>query len=96
VGVLLLPAWKVEVFSDVLFYGIKLVSMSVEQSVTSGMIFIPSLVEIGLYFKFTCSMDISMADILFKHLFIEAVVGADITSCDCSLLGYFATLFQVG
>jgi hypothetical protein len=31
-GVLLLPAWKVEVCSDVMFYGNKLVSMSVEQS----------------------------------------------------------------
>jgi len=41
-------------------------------------------------------MDRSMADILFRHLFIEAVVGADFTSCDSSLLGYFATLFQMG
>jgi hypothetical protein len=56
------------------------------------MIFIPNLVEIVLFLEYTCSM----ADISFKHLFIEAVVGADITSCDCSLLGYFATLFQMG
>jgi hypothetical protein len=41
-------------------------------------------------------MERSMADILFKHIFIEAVLAADITSCDCSLLGYFATLFQMG
>lgn len=60
------------------------------------MIFIPNLVEIVLFLEYTCSLDRSMADISFKHLFIEAVVGADITSCDCSLLGYFVTLFQMG
>ena len=86
---------QTKVYSNVMFYGNKSVKYECG-TVTSGMVFIPSLVEIGLYLKYACSMDRSMANILFKHLFIEAVVGADITSCDCSLLGYFATLFQMG
>jgi hypothetical protein len=38
----------------------------------------------------------SMADILFKHVLVEALVGAEISSYGCSLFDYFATLFQMG